>query len=136
MRRRTGAALALLCAARLAVALVPFRMWRGTLGMAGADMPQAGDQTKAALYARHVERAAARLPFTTKCLPRAMALSWMLCHARLPHAVVFAVRPEGLRVDGDALHAWVEVAGKRILGDLPEPWHAAFRLGQALNCEE
>ena len=76
------------------------------------------------------------LPFTTKCLPRAMALSWMLCHARLPHAVVFAVRPEGLRADGDALHAWVEVAGKRILGDLPEPWHAAFRLGQALNCEE
>jgi hypothetical protein len=131
MRWRTGAAMALLGAARLAVAVVPFRLWRGSLGLATDRLPGPDEQTEAVRLARHVERAAMRLPFATRCLPRAMALSWLLRRADVAHAVIFAVRPAPLRADGDALHAWVEVAGSCILGDLPGPWHVTLRLGDA-----
>lgn len=76
-----------------------------------------------------VEWAAGRLPLPTKCLPRAMALSWMLRRRRIGHAVVIAVRPSQLRQSPDALHAWVEVEGEKILGDLPGPWIETARLG-------
>ena len=79
--------------------------------------------------AADVEWAAKRLPFSTKCLPRAMALSWMLRRRRLPHTVVIAVRPNDLRHSADALHAWVEVGGEKIIGDLPGPWIETLRLG-------
>jgi hypothetical protein len=79
--------------------------------------------------AAHVEWAARLLPFSTKCLPRAMALSWMLRSRRIDHFVVFAVRPPKLRESGDALHAWVEIGGERIIGDLPGPWLETLRLG-------
>jgi len=97
MRWRTGAAMALLGAARLAVAVVPFRLWRGSLGLATDRLPGPDEQTEAVRLARHVERAAMRLPFATRCLPRAMALSWLLRRADVAHAVIFAVRPAPLR---------------------------------------
>jgi len=34
-----------------------------------------------------------------------------------------------MRGTADDLHAWVEVAGKTILGDLPGPWVETLRLG-------
>ena len=83
--------------------------------------------------AGHVERAAQRLPFETKCLPRAMALSWLLRRRRLGHCVVIAVRPPELR-DGDhGLHAWVEVDGETVIGDLPGPWLETLRIGAAVR---
>jgi hypothetical protein len=81
--------------------------------------------------ARQVERAAARLPFSTKCLPRAMALSWILRRKRIGHVLVFAVRPAGLRDGPDALHAWVEIEGVTVIGDLPGPWLETLRLGES-----
>ncbi len=51
-----------------------------------------------------------------------MALSWILRAHRIAHSVVFAVRPEAQRQSADALHAWVEVSGETILGELPGPW--------------
>ena len=79
--------------------------------------------------ASHVEWAAGRLPFSTKCLPRAMALSWILRSRNIAHCVVFAVRPPELRGSHDQLHAWVEVDGKAIIGNLPGPWVKTLRVG-------
>jgi hypothetical protein len=76
-----------------------------------------------------VNRAGHRLPFETKCLARSMALSWLLRSEKIGHSVVFAVRPPDHRAGPDALHAWVEVAGEKILGDLPGPWVETFRIG-------
>ena len=113
--------------ARLTVALLPFERWRNSLG-GRPDSREAS--AEAARLAAHVEWAARRLPFETKCLARAMALSWMLRRAGIAHAVTFAVRPAGMRESADALHAWVEVGGERILGDLPGPWITTARLGR------
>lgn len=62
-----------------------------------------------------------------------MALSWILRRKRIAHTVVFAVRPAGLRDSADALHAWVEVHGETILGELPGPWLETLRLGAELR---
>lgn len=117
--------MALLCRARLLIAWVPLERWRSTLGETRGDpAPDA-----AMRLARQVDRGANWLPFATKCLPRAMALSWMLRRERIRHGVVIAVRPARLRDRDDALHAWVEVAGVRVIGDLPGPWVETLRLG-------
>ena len=113
--------MALLLAARLLVAAVPFRIWRGWLG----GQTQAQDRVDMPVARRlavQIERGAWRLPVTIKCLPQAMALSWLLQRAGLAHAIVFAVRPPGHRDGRDDLHAWVEVGAEIVLGDLPGPW--------------
>lgn len=122
----TAAALALLCWARLMIGWVPFERWRGTLGGATGRRSSA----EARHLARQVERAATRLPFESKCLARAMALSWLLRRRHLRHTMVFAVRPPALRDSEDALHAWVEIEGAKIIGDLPGPWLETLRLGK------
>lgn len=128
-RRRTAAAMASLCWARLTVATLPFSWWHGTLG--GTDRSSAVDfaAADARRFAAHVEWAAKLLPFSTKCLPRAMALSWILRSRRIGHCVIFAVRPAEQRGSDDQLHAWVEIAGEKIIGDLPGPWVETLRLG-------
>jgi hypothetical protein len=119
------AAMAMLCWARLVVAWAPFERWRDSLGDASGQPNPA----EARRLGSCVERAAERLPFATKCLPRAMALSWILRRRRIGHAVVFAVRPVHLRDSADTLHAWVEIDGAKLLGDLPGPWVETLRLG-------
>ena len=69
------------------------------------------------------------MPFETVCLPRAMALSWMLRRRHIAHALVFAARPAERRDDEHALHAWVEVDGTKVIGDEPGPWIETLRLG-------
>jgi hypothetical protein len=59
-----------------------------------------------------------------------MALSWLLNRESLGHTVVMAVRPSVSRGSDSDLHAWVEVGGTKILGDLPGPWVEALRLGR------
>jgi len=129
-KRRTAAAMAMLCGARLLVAWVPFDRWRNTLGFPAndSDLGSSDTQPKARQLAADIEWAARRLPVSTKCLPRAMALSWMLRRQGIGHAVVIAVRPADLRELPDALHAWIEVGGAKIIGDLPGPWLETLRL--------
>lgn len=132
-RLGTATAMAVLCFARLVVAVVPFHRWRNSLGAPAGDRNAEPSPDCAFPQARrsaaHVERAATRLPFATKCLPRAVALSWILRHKRIGHTMVFAVRPAHQRDEPDALHCWVEIEGTKILGDLPGPWVETLRLG-------
>ena len=111
----------LLLAARLLVAAVPFRIWRGWLG-GQTQAHNRVDMPAARRLAAQIERGAWRLPVKIKCLPQAMALSWLLQWAGLAHSVVFAVRPPSCRDGLTDLHAWVETNGKIVLGDLPGPW--------------
>lgn len=128
LRLRTAQAIALLCWARLLVDWVPFKRWRRSLGPKTGVHPIARSDDARRL-AVHVQRAADLLPFTIKCLPRAMALSWMLRSNANEHSTVIAVRPVNMRETPDALHAWVEVDGVTILGELPGPWIEMLRLG-------
>ncbi len=113
--------MALLCVARLLVALAPFGLWRGHLG-ARPDCRDGADLADVRRLAAHIERAAWRLPFALKCLPQAMVLSWQLRRRGLRHRIVFAVRPPGARGGDDTLHAWIECGGQVVLGLLPGPW--------------
>lgn len=133
MRGRTLYAMALLCVARLLVKLVPFDVWCSSLGKPDPrlrDHPRKGTGAAPQL-ARHVERGAARLPFATKCLPRAMALCWLLRRAGAAYTFKIAARPATLRGGGmpgqlpaspDALHAWVESDNVILINALPGPW--------------
>lgn len=129
-RLRTAEAMVALSAARLLIETVPFNRWRDLLGSTAGEADQLpAMKERAQRLAAHVEWAATKLPFATKCLPRAMALSWMLRRQRLAHAMVLAVRPADRRQSPDALHAWVELDGQKIMGDLPGPWIEFLRIG-------
>ena len=119
--------MAALSVAQFLVAVVPLKWWRGTLGLAmhSAEPARLADAER---LAAHIDWAARRLGGGAKCLPRAMALSWLLRRSGLPHAVVFAVRPPDLRGRDDDLHAWVEVAGRTLIGNLPGPWVETLHL--------
>ena len=118
----------MLVKARLAIAALPFERWRTSLG--GPTLPNPNTAlAEAMIIASHVEWAARRLPFETKCLPRAMALSWLLRREGIGHALVLAARPADMRGSADDLHAWVEVAEKILIGDIPGPWVETLRLG-------
>ncbi len=128
LRARTLEALAGLILARAAIAAVPLERWHGRLGLAGAGtVPQ---MAEARQLARHVERAAARLPFEMKCLPRAMALSRMLRKRAIGHRLVVAARPQPARTGNDDLHAWIEVQKSIVIGDLAGPWLVLLTLPQ------
>ena len=120
LRGRTLEAMVALCLARLAVAWLPFGIWRGSLGLSGIALPDAA--IEAQRLARHVDRAADRLPFSTLCLPRAMALSRLLLRRGIPHQLVIAARPASQRSGTDDLHAWVEAGGHIVLGEIAGPW--------------
>ncbi|HEX6604737.1 MAG TPA: lasso peptide biosynthesis B2 protein [Sphingomicrobium sp.] len=120
--------MAFISAARIAVAAIPFDRWRNSLGCS-ASSSSTDSLSTARRLASQVERAAVRLPFPTKCLPRAAALSWLLRRKGIGHTVVFAVRPEAMRDLPDPLHAWVEIDGAKLIGDLPGPWVETLRLG-------
>jgi len=126
-RLRTAQALGALTLAQIVVEFLPFERWRKRIG--GMKEATASNLDSSRRIAAHVDWAARLLPFDTKCLPRAMALSWLLRRKRLGHIVVIAVRPEELRPSRDALHAWVQVGEVKIMGDLAGPWIEAFRNG-------
>lgn len=149
--------LALVClvVARLLVRFVPLAVWRSTLGVAvkPAD-PAVSDQFGVALSVRTaeasqyfpnpvcdqatlrhamrlgrcVDRAAQWLPGTSKCLPRAAALQWLLRREGIPSALVIAFRLAD-RAGVDAFHAWTETCGEMLVGQCDR---AAYRPIMAL----
>lgn len=120
MRRRTAQAIAWLTVARLLVRHVRFASWRSRLGLTGEASPAQVLLTRQ--LGRHVERAASRLPGTSKCLPQAMALSWMLRARQIPHQVTLMVRPMAARGGLDDLHAMVRCGDQIVLGNISGPW--------------
>jgi hypothetical protein len=125
-------AMTLLALARSLIALVPFRIWRSHLGGIAASQPLA-DLANAQRLAAQIERAAFRLPVATKCLPRAMALSWLLRKQGTNHVLVLAVRGASARRGTSDLHAWIEVGGAILIGELPGPWLRVLELGQPMS---
>ncbi len=119
----------LLVAARLLVGWVRFGRWRALLG---TILPAPATAGTAPTWldvhmGRVVERAAERLPFHFKCLPRAMALHWMLVRRDRPGAIAFAVLPEARRGTVDDLHAWVELGGRILIGETGRDYYPLAR---------
>lgn len=125
----------LLVVARLLVSFVQFGRWRGALGRV---VPAAGSSGAATTtrepapldryLSRVVDRVALRLPFEYRCLPRAMALHWMLTRRGRPTTLVIGVLPGPRRGQLDDLHAWVELGGEVLIGSSPEPFAVLLRL--------
>jgi hypothetical protein len=76
-----------------------------------------------------VERACQRLPGTSKCLPRAMALHWMLRRRSRPSQLVIAVLPQQDRGAIEDLHAWVASGEEILIGALDAPFRPLVRFG-------
>lgn len=120
-------ALALLVLARVLVAGPPLGWWRRWLGpVAHAARVEPPDRADRQL-ARAVERATQRLPGGAKCLPRAMALHWMLRWRHRPSQLVIAVLPGQERGGVDDLHAWIETGGEILIGELDQPFRPIAR---------
>lgn len=130
LRALVGAAALALVAAQILVRFVHFASWRGSLGrlshrgtlaepaqpLAGVSDPSRKSSIiKASCLARSVERATALLPGHYKCLPKAVALQWLLQFARMPSSLVIAFHISD-RAGPDAYHAWVEVDGTILIG--------------------
>jgi hypothetical protein len=106
----------LLILARLLVRWVALHRWRGTLGRVGEAAVSPCDPGYGAV-SRSVVAAARRLPGDFVCLPRAMAVQWMLRRRGLASALVFGVSPQAKDDGLHALHAWVEGGGRIVIGE-------------------
>ncbi len=133
-RLRTVEAMTELVRARHMVHRRPFASWRTGLGSTenvtekvNASPPDEEALRLAWHLARHVDRAAWRMPGEWLCLPRAIALSRMLRRRQVPHALHIAARPAAARTGADDLHAWIDVGPVRVIGDLPGPWAVIYR---------
>lgn len=124
------AALAL-ALARLLVAWLPLGRWRGLLGPIAADPARGAGTAADWLLAKAVDRAVQRLPGGTKCLPRAIALFWMISRRKRPAQLVIAVLPGSARDEGDDLHVWVECGSEVMIGALDQPFRPLARFGRA-----
>ena len=109
--------------ARLLIGLAPFSRWERSLGRRIAPdstPPQIAAQMalRSRRAARAVNQAASHLRGDFKCLPRAMALQWMLRRRRIPARLLIGILPSGQRGTADDLHAWVLAGTEIVIGDL------------------
>lgn len=122
----------LLLAARIAVALLPFRRvvrWLGTpVSPAALPPPAPRDRPddRATLVSWAVRFAVGRLPVETVCLPQAMAARAMLKRrgiAATLHLGVWRDHKAAVEADPDTppAHAWLEASGQRITGYPVDP---------------
>ena len=130
-RWATLEAMAWLVLARLLIARVGFGRWRGWLGTPVA--PEPGDvrlrldaNLAGRRLARAVARATRRLPGNSLCLPRAMALQWMLRRRALGGVLHIGVLPGRARGGLDDLHAWVARLGEVLIGGDARPHRTLF----------
>lgn len=127
-KSRTAEAILFLSISKFLIEFVQLKHWVKFLGQQGSSSDEASDMGYR--YARYVDHAAKFLPFEVICLPRAMALSLMLRRRSIPHTLVIAARPIARRTEGGRLHAWIECAGKTVIGEIPGPWIQVFRTGE------
>lgn len=137
-RSATAQALALLALARMLVAFVPFSRWRRQLGESVSPGPydpalQLPSNLPARRLARAVERAAARLPGESRCMPKAMALQWLLARRGLGAILYIGVRPGHARGGIDDLHAWVVRDGEVLIGASEVRHHPLFAAARGMR---
>ncbi len=119
-------ALALLAAARLAIAVLPLRTYRGWLGEA-VDAPpplqQHADDLRARGIGRSVRASAALVPWRADCLPQAMAAAALLRMAAIPYrlSIGWPDREPSLARRPMLAHAWVEAGGRIVTGAPLQP---------------
>lgn len=109
--------------------------WQHSLGAVNSsvfELPEgslsADEHTlqRAKQCARRVERAAFRLLYEPRCLPKAMALQWSLRRRGIASRLVVAMRKQyqvngeaeiaNLFEDEDRFHAWVEIGEAMLIG--------------------
>lgn len=117
-------AMAYVVMARLLVRFVPLVKWRDSIGvLLGAEqafaMQVAPMQQSARIavqsFVDQIDRACLRLPGNSRCLPRAVALGWLLRRRSMPLLTVIAFSKSD-RTGDDAYHAWVECGGEMLIG--------------------
>ncbi len=69
---------------------------------------------RARICGRMVARMAARSPIELVCLPKSMALHWLLRREGIPSRLNIGVEAGQPTEDVRGLHAWVEVAGVEV----------------------
>lgn len=121
----------LLLAARLLVASLRLGHWRHWLGPVATAATNGIATDSDRLLAKAVERATLRLPGQSKCLPRAMALHWMLMRRGRPGQLVIGVLPGSQRGGLDDLHAWIEAGNEVLIGRLELEFRPLARFGSA-----
>ncbi len=107
-----------LSVARVLVKWVPFGRWRRTVAMRDAAPMSNGNAraadaqsiARARRLARVVRRVARLMPFEAACLPRAVALQWMLRRRGVASRLVLGAR-RNLENDELQLHAWLTSPG-------------------------
>lgn len=119
-RLRTAEATLWLLLAHALIRFVALRYWRFSLGRV-ANSPLASQCVDIQTDIRSINRVAnsvvsgtRRLPFRTLCLPRAMAVQWMLRRRGHASNLIFGIA-QGR--DIGHLHAWVTAGGKTVIGD-------------------
>jgi len=123
--------MAALLVAWLLVAAVPFGRWRHRFGriLEGPDPVNAADPAILKPLVDAHRRAVARFPGELKCLPRAIALHWMLRRRGIASVLSIGALPLHGRGTIDDLHAWVTVNGIVHHGDTDENYAVLARLG-------
>ena len=112
-------AFVLLGAARLAVALLPFRWLAASLGRhmnqaGGAVDP--GDLDRARLIGWAVRTAAGHTPWASVCLPQAVTAKWMLRRRHIAGTIYLGVAKSGTAPDRLNAHAWLRCGDEILTG--------------------
>lgn len=128
---RAAEALCGLGAARLVLAMLPYRVWRRVLdleakGAAAQSVVAERDVLRARRVGHSITRVAALVPFRSDCLPQAIAARFMLWRRRIPSTAKL-----GARADPDTgaleLHVWVTVGTNSVIGGKSATGFCAFQ---------
>jgi hypothetical protein len=113
---RAAEAAAALCLAQVLTRVTPAALTLGRVDHTGADgRPRSGTRdTRAAAIGVALSQAAARLPWNSTCLVRAVAGRLMLSRRGIPAALVVGVRKEAAALDA---HAWLECEDGFVCGE-------------------
>lgn len=114
-------AVILLAAARIAVAIIPFRHLAGRLGKAHGIEPATPLVPKKALARAHrigwVVKTAARLtPWISTCFAQSLLSAALLRRLQIPHAIYFGLAKNTQQPGGRDAHAWVAAGPCAVVG--------------------
>ena len=128
-RFATFEAMAMLALARLLVALVPLKYWRGHMGIVTGPQdlrpaPSPADIAAGRRIRKLLQRADRNLPAEFICLPTALAARWMLRRRGIASDLFIGTRktPEGEH----KFHAWLKLGDHWVTGEFKDGFYATF----------